>query len=603
VAALVAEMKSEPLVSVENLSKRFPGMDKPALDNISLNIHPGRMWGLVGPDGAGKTTLIRLINGLLLADSGDIRVAGLNSRTDAEAIHEFSGYMPQKFGLYEELSVQENLKLYAELRRVKGSVFDKKLATLLEFTSLKPFTRRLAGKLSGGMKQKLGLACALIGNPRLLLLDEPSVGVDPISRQELWKMVRQLLAEGMTVVWSTAYLDEAEKCDHILLLNEGKSLFDGPPDNILQQVQGRTFQVRGVASGERRALLLQALKNQAVIDGVIQGKNIRIVLKENTPKPQLDLKRHNADWHAVKPCFEDAFIDTLGGGPGGVSQLASQVSRKPRNDKPVIQAQGLSKRFGDFTAVKNNSFSIYRGEIFGLLGPNGAGKSTTFKMMCGLLQPTRGEAFVTGLNLKTATSAARNRIGYMAQKFSLYGNLNVKQNLKFFSGLYGLSGKPQKNRIDMMISIFDLGQHLKLNAGDLPLGFKQRLALACAVMHEPDVLFLDEPTSGVDPITRREFWLHINSLVEKGVTVMVTTHFMDEAEYCDRIALIYRGENIATGTPDDLKDRVGKTQVRENLVGETLVGEKRISAKNAHEPTLEEAFIELVKRSELKAAV
>jgi len=572
-------MTSEPLVSVKNLTKCFPGMEKPALDNISLKIHPGRMWGLVGPDGAGKTTLIRLINGLLHADSGDICVAGLNSQTEAEAIHEFTGYMPQKFGLYEELSVIENLKLYAELRQVTGRAFDNKLATLLEFTGLTPFTRRLAGKLSGGMKQKLGLACALIGEPRLLLLDEPSVGVDPISRQELWKMVRELLAGGMTVVWSTAYLDEAEKCDNILLLSEGKTLFDGPPEHILKQVQGRTFQIRGVASGDRRAVLLQALKNEAVVDGVIQGKNIRIVLKENAPKPQLELQSPDARWHAVKPWFEDAFIDTLGGGPGGVSQLARQMSRKPQNDQPVIQALGLSKRFGDFTAVKDNSFSIYRGEIFGLLGPNGAGKSTTFKMMCGLLQPTHGQAFVTGLNLKTATSVARSRIGYMAQKFSLYGNLNVMQNLKFFSGLYGLSGKQQKVRIDMMIAIFDLGDHLTLNAGELPLGFKQRLALACAVMHEPDVLFLDEPTSGVDPITRREFWLHINSLVEKGVTVMVTTHFMDEAEYCDRIALIYRGENIATGTPDELKDRVGK-----NL---------------DHEPTLEEAFIELVRSGEL----
>lgn len=576
-------MVSDSFIAVKNLTKSFAGIKKPALDNISLQIGAGQMWGLVGPDGAGKTTFLRLLNGLLLADSGEIRVSGLNSRTEAAGIHEFTGYMPQKFGLYEELSVLENLNLYAELRQVKGQTYDKKLATLLDFTNLKPFTRRLAGKLSGGMKQKLGLACALIGEPKLLLLDEPSVGVDPISRQELWKMVKELLSDGMTVVWSTAYLDEAQNCDNILLLNNGKALFAGPPENILKQVQGRTFQIRGVASDDRRGVLLKALKDNAVIDGVIQGKNIRIVLKDPAVKPRLDLHSLGANWHAVKPWFEDAFIDALGGGPGGDSQLARQVSRKPSNDRPVIEARGLSKNFGDFTAVKENSFSIYRGEIFGLLGPNGAGKSTTFKMMCGLLQPTRGQAFVTGLNLKTATSAARSRIGYMAQKFSLYGNLNVIQNLKFFSGIYGLSGARQKTSIDMMIAIFDLSSHLSLNAGDLPLGFKQRLALACAVMHEPDVLFLDEPTSGVDPITRREFWLHINSLVEKGVTVMVTTHFMDEAEYCDRIALIYRGENIATGTPDDLKNRIG----------DRSAGEHR-----NNEATLEEAFIELVRRSE-----
>jgi ABC-2 type transport system ATP-binding protein len=256
------------------------------------------------------------------------------------------------------------------------------------------------------------------------------------------------------------------------------------------------------------------------------------------------------------------------------------MKEKPQEDKPVIDVQGLTKRFGNFTAVHNNTFQIRRGEIFGLLGPNGAGKSTTFKMMCGLLQPTEGKAYVMGLDLKTATSQARSRIGYMAQKFSLYGNLNVVQNLQFFSGLYGLSGKMQKDKIDLMIEIFDFKTHLKVNAGTLPLGFKQRLALACAVMHQPDVLFLDEPTSGVDPITRREFWTHINAMVEKGVTVMVTTHFMDEAEYCDRIGLIYRGENIATGTPDDLKEQVQSDELKN--------------------PTLEDAFITLVKRSHIE---
>jgi ABC-2 type transport system ATP-binding protein len=251
---------------------------------------------------------------------------------------------------------------------------------------------------------------------------------------------------------------------------------------------------------------------------------------------------------------------------------------KPKKDTPVIEAKGLTKRFEDFTAVRNNSFTIQRGEIFGLLGPNGAGKSTTFKMLCGLLQPTEGSASVMGLNLQTATSEARSHVGYMAQKFSLYGHLNSLQNLKFFSGLYGLSGRERRNKIDMMIEVFELKRYLNQNAGDLPLGFKQRLALACAVMHEPDVLFLDEPTSGVDPITRREFWMHINGMVEKGVTVMVTTHFMDEAEYCDRIGLIYQGENIATGSPDNLKEKARSLTLPE--------------------PTLEDAFIELVRRSD-----
>jgi ABC-2 type transport system ATP-binding protein len=538
------------------------------------------MTGLVGPDGAGKTTLIRLITGLLHTDAGTITVAGFNSKTQAEEIHEIIGYMPQKFGLYDDLSIIENLRLYADLRHVVSREREEKFAQLLDFTDLNRFQSRLAGKLSGGMKQKLGLACALLGDPKLLLLDEPSVGVDPISRRELWKMVEALLEGGMGVVWSTAYLDEAEKCDTVILLTDGQKLHDGPPADLLQTVAGRTFQIRGVQQHNRRAVLMRTLRSDGVLDGVIQGKQVRVVMGKEQQKPSLDAVApgENAQWRAVKPWFEDAFIDTLGGGPGGRSLLAEHMAAKSGSQQPVIEAKGLTKRFGDFTAVQDNTFSIHRGEIFGLLGPNGAGKSTTFKMMCGLLQPSEGKALVTGLDLKTATSQARSRIGYMAQKFSLYGHLTALQNLRFFSGLYGLSGKTQREQVAMMIDIFDLKKHSKQNAGELPLGFKQRLALACAVMHQPDVLFLDEPTSGVDPITRREFWTHINGMVEKGVTVMVTTHFMDEAEYCDRIGLIYRGENIATGTPDDLKEHIRSDDIPY--------------------PTLEEAFITLVRRSD-----
>ena len=565
-----------PVVVIDKLSKSFEGMDKPALNRISAQIYPRRMTGLVGPDGAGKTTLIRHIVGLLRADAGRVLVDGFNAGTRAEDIHEVIGYMPQKFGLYEDLSVIENLRLYAELRHVDGREREAKFQRLLAFTDLERFQSRLAGNLSGGMKQKLGLACALIGDPKLLLLDEPSVGVDPISRRELWAMVQELLDGGMAILWSTAYLDEAEKCDAVILLNEGEKLHDGPPETLLEHVEGRTWQIRGVAEDRRRGLLMQMLQQDGVIDGVIQGRHIRIVTGKHHDRPPLT----RGEWHPVEPWFEDAFIDVLGGGPGGYSRLTEKMPERPAEERPVIDARGLTKRFGSFTAVKDNTFQIRRGEIFGLLGPNGAGKSTTFKMMCGLLQPTEGRAFVTGLDLKTATSAARSRIGYMAQKFSLYGSLSVLQNLRFFSGLYGLSGRRQRRQVELMIDIFDFGRYLKMSAGMLPLGFKQRLALACAVMHQPDVLFLDEPTSGVDPITRREFWLHINAMVEKGVTVMVTTHFMEEAEYCDRIALIYRGENIATGTPDDLK-----LQATE-------------SAGDLEAPTLEDAFIALVQHND-----
>lgn len=595
-----------PIATVTNLTKYFSGMSKPALRNVSVSVEPGHMTGLVGPDGAGKTTLMRHLVGLLRADEGQVLVAGYNAASEAAFIHELCGYMPQKFGLYEELSVYENLRLYAELRKVRGQRRAEKFATLLRFTDLEAFTERRVGKLSGGMKQKLGLACALIGEPRLLLLDEPSVGVDPISRRELWRMVRELVQGGMGVVWGTSYLDEAERCDSVLLLNEGEVLHNGPPQNLLQRVEGRVWQLSGVPENTRRKQLMLLLECPEVSDGVIQGHNIRLVLREGAARPVLaspDLADttgtpnttgtiSNEQWRLAAPCFEDAFIDILGGGRGGHSALAEKMSPKPDCATAVIDARGLTKRFGSFTAVSDNTFSVRRGEIFGLLGPNGAGKSTTFKMMCGLLQPTEGQAFVAGLSLKTATSQARSRIGYMAQKFSLYGQLNVLQNLKFFAGTYGLGGAEQREQVDLMIDIFNLKNYLNMNAEMLPLGFKQRLALACAVMHQPDVLFLDEPTSGVDPVTRREFWMHINAMVDKGVTVMVTTHFMDEAEYCDRIALIYQGRNIASGTPDALKDMARNQPMPASSPPD--LGQPNLALQDI---SLEDAFITLVKNS------
>lgn len=566
----------KPIIKIDHVSKIFDPSNPPALNQITAEIPKGEIIGLAGPDGAGKTTLIRLIAGLLLPTEGDITVAGYDTKTEQTEIANLISYMPQKFGLYEDLSVQQNLNLYADLKNLpeqdRQTTFDR----LLSFTQLGPFSTRLAGNLSGGMKQKLGLACSLISKPTLLLLDEPSVGVDPISRRELWKMVQELLGEGISIIWSTAYLDEAERCDRVLLLNEGKLLFYGPVSNLTRRVEGRTFKLTNIKQN-RRQLLEQVLKNKEVIDGVIQGSEIRLVLKEegvdrfNKEETVMD---KGIEIIPILPRFEDAFIDILGGGPGGRSLLAEKTLPIHEREGLAVDARNLTKKFGSFVAAGNISFQIKPGEIFGLLGPNGAGKTTTFKMLCGLLQPTAGEAYVEGVNLQTAPSEARSHIGYMAQKFSLYGDLSVWQNLNFFAGIYNLCGAAKKNAIEQVIEIFNFQQYLDQSAGGLPLGYKQRLALACAVMHRPEVLFLDEPTSGVDPITRREFWNHINGLVEKGVTVMVTTHFMDEAEYCDRIALVYRSKIITIGSPDELKAQA-KTQ------------------NNPH-PTLEDAFIHLI---------
>jgi len=566
------------VVTLQELTKEFPGNGHPALAALTAQINAGVITGLVGPDGAGKTTLMRLIAGLLTPTSGKIEVDGRDPIRDATELQDFIGYMPQRFGLYEDLTVGENLGLYADLRGVLGKEREETFERLLKFTDLAQFTGRLAGKLSGGMKQKLGLACALLGHPKLLLLDEPGVGVDPISRRELWRMVQDLIEQGIAVMWSTAYLDEAELCGEVLLLNEGKLLFAGEPSELTGRVKERSLQVRNI-SGNRRQLLARALKRQEIMDGVIQGRNVRLLLQEDAKAPSAEELSAGADAEVapVKPRFEDAFIDILGGGPGGDSALAASLDKMAGHGETVIQAEHLTKKFGDFAATDDVTFKVARGEIFGLLGPNGAGKSTTFKMMCGLLKPTSGTAHVMGIDLKRSASDARQHLGYMAQKFSLYGNLTVGQNLDFFSGVYGLKGKKRQEMVSEMVEIFSLKSYNDSTADTLPLGFKQRLALACAVMHRPDILFLDEPTSGVDPVTRREFWTHINGVVEKGVTVLVTTHFMDEAEYCDRMALVFRGRLIAVGTPDDLKESAATDE--------------------QPDPTMEDAFIELIRRN------
>ncbi|MDE2303279.1 MAG: ABC transporter ATP-binding protein [Sphingomonadales bacterium] len=570
-----------PLAEARGIAKRFRGAHAPALADVAIRIAPGAVTGLVGPDGAGKTTLIRILCGLLRADAGELCVLGGAPAAARAAI----GYMPQRFGLYEDLTVAENLDLYAALRMLPRAEREDTYRRLLAFTDLAGFRTRRAGQLSGGMKQKLGLACALVSTPRLLLLDEPGVGVDPISRRELWAMVTALTAQGIGVLWSTAYLDEAEKCDRVCLLDRGRVLHDGPPAELTRRVAGRVVGLAGLGGQAMRGAMRRARDADGVVDATIAAGSLRLLLREGAvaQSPGALGLGTRAGFEPVAARFEDAYVERLGGGARGDSALAASYRTIPESDRPAIAAAGLTKRYGDFTAARDMAFTIARGEIFGLIGPNGAGKSTTFRMLCGLTAASAGSGTVAGHDLRRAAAQARASLGYMAQKFSLYGDLSVAQNLAFFAGAYGLDRRAARRAIGEMIEIFEFAPVLGQNAGLLPLGFKQRLALACAVMHQPPVLFLDEPTSGVDPLMRREFWSHINGLVEKGVAVLVTTHFMEEAEYCDRVSLIYRAEQIASGAPAELKATAAA------LSGRASAG-------------MEEAFVLLIEDSDRRRA-
>lgn len=560
-------MSNHYVVIAQDLVRLFPGATKTAaevraVDNLTMNIRAGELTALVGPDGAGKTTFQRLIAGLYAPSSGSLTVLGTDVSIDPQAVQNRISYMPQRFGLYEDLSVQENLDLYADLHGVDQQTRKERFDKLLSITDLTRFTSRPAGKLSGGMKQKLGLACTLVRSPDLLLLDEPSVGVDPLSRRDLWKIIEQLVQdEKLSVIISTAYMDEAERCAQVYVMYQGKILAQGTPDALRSKAEGLTWQAIPTIGMRARSLQASLLENrQQIIDAVPKGDAVRFISQsgsDDTLARKIHATRREAE-------LEDGFMVLLHQAQHQDKKTVSQpvkadmVSRQDNSGdegKPVIVVRDLVRQFGDFTAVASTSFDVNRGEIFGLLGPNGAGKTTTFRMLCGLLPATSGHLEVAGMNLRTARAKARARIGYVSQKFALYGNLSVRENLTFFGGAYGLSGKHLTQQIETSLAQFDLDPNAI--SGELPGGFKQRLSMAAALLHEPEIVFLDEPTSGIDPLARRAFWYTIGELANKGITVIVTTHFMEEAEYCDRIAIQDAGKMLALGTPREVRQQAG----------------------------------------------
>ena len=562
------------LLDVKNLYKTFKGEKEPSLYDISFSLKNGQRTALIGPDGSGKTTLLRLLAGLIPPDNvknDPILIEGFSPCKNLGEIKKIIGYMPQKFGLYEDLTVIENLELYAGLKNIKGNEKEKSFSELLKFSGLSNFKNRLTGALSGGMKQKLGLSCVLLSKPSLLLLDEPSVGVDPVSRRELIKITDKLSVENnISIIWATSYLDEAKFFENILLLENGKRIYEGTPDNAKRAMEGLTFYTK--ENYEIRNYLFDIIKyEKGIVDATIEGDKIRVIFEDKNA-----IKNFHHPLIKTESTFEDFVMSAIETKKPFLLENSKKIEQIAPNNI-AIEAVDLCKKYGSFTAANNINFKIKQGEIFGLLGPNGAGKSTTFKMLTGLIKPTKGSSKIMGVDINENPIEAKKNFGYMAQKFSLFGNLSVKQNIEFFMGVYGV-----KKKINEIIKGYNIEKYLEYSADNLPLGYKQRLSLLCATISNPPVLFLDEPTSGVDPNSRREFWMRINNFVKNNSTVLVTTHFMDEAQFCDNVALVYKGEILVKGTPDELKN-MAKTKTNNN-------------------PTMEDAFIFLIKEANKKAA-
>ncbi|MFT5730860.1 MAG: ABC-2 type transport system ATP-binding protein [Desulforhopalus sp.] len=548
-----------PAIIADRLTKTFGQLT--AVDELQLEVFAGEIFGLVGPDGAGKSTSLRMLATIMDPDSGTATMAGFDTLSQSAAVKDHLAYMSQKFGLYPDLTVAENINFYADLYGMSRKGRQKRVGELLDFSNMRPFLHRRAGNLSGGMKQKLQLVCALIHTPKILLLDEPTNGVDPVSRRDFWRILGKLREDDVAVLVTTAYLDEAERCDRVGLIDQGQLLAVGTPTEIKTLMDGRILAIRSDHAREIVSLLQTQTFSRSVN---LFGDTIHLVcdhIRETEQQVTRLLAENNVDFQQIReiqPSLEDVFVSLLGGKNKEITTVDSHTTFAPAHgekDSPAVEVDLLTRHFGTFTAVAGVTFRVKKGEIFGFLGPNGAGKSTTIRMLCGLLEPSSGSGWVGGYDIRTQAEQIKVNIGYMSQKFSLYDDLTVEENIDFYGGIYGLRGKRLEERKMWALTMADLTEHRKSLTRILSGGWKQRLALACAILHEPAIIFLDEPTSGVDPISRRRFWDLIYSMAEQGITVFVTTHYMEEAEYCDRIALIYNGKMIASGSPMELKTR------------------------------------------------
>jgi ABC-2 type transport system ATP-binding protein len=550
---------AEPLVRVTDFHKHYKKHE--AVRGVNFDIRRGDLYGLIGPDAAGKSSVMKAIAGVLSYEKGCVEVFGkpIQSEQDAEGIKGRIGFLPQGLGqnLYPDLSIEENIDFFARLRLVSEHDLLLRKRRLLAMTRLEPFRHRSMKDLSGGMKQKLGLVCTLIHEPEFIILDEPTTGVDPVSRRDFWTIMSELVQErGLTALVSTSYMDEAARFHRLSLMFQGRLLASGSPWDIHALTPGTLVTVQA----EPQVEALSKLKGSfSQVDGM--GAALRVFVDNEGAEVALSMVKDTLQRVAVKnlwakaPDLEDAFVALLRRQPVDREPdpfPVTRFSRSSRNDGVAIEARGLIRQFGEFRAVDQVSFQIKEGEIFGLLGSNGAGKTTVIKMLTGILQPTGGEGWVAGVKMRHAAGALKERIGYVSQAFSLYLDLTVVENIRLFAGVYGLGSRETKTRLDWIVKMANLAGFEETSAGQLPMGVRQRLALGCALVHRPQVLFLDEPTSGVDPIGRRRFWeilLHLSR--EEGVALLVTTHYLSE-----RLALMYGGRIVSEGSPSGLKQEV-----------------------------------------------
>jgi drug efflux transport system ATP-binding protein len=535
------------------LTKRYGALE--AVRGIDLDVKTGEIFGLIGPDGAGKTSTFHILGGVMAATSGTAELLGRPAR-EARA---YVGYLTQAFSLYQDLSVAENLHYVGELRRVPARDIDARGLRYLTMFGMERFTGRLAGRLSGGMKQKLALACALVAEPRILLLDEPTTGVDPVSRREFWDALAQLSSHGITILLATPYLDEAERCHRVALVYEGRVHRTGTPAELrqglgLQRLELRAADLRGAAAAlDKRAGIADVQRFGDRLDVLVPDVQAgERAVREALPGAVESVR-------VAPPTLENTFVAILRGLAADTTVPAFPDARPhaPQGDAIAIGARGLRKRFGAFDAVKGIDLEVRYGEVYGLLGANGAGKTTTIKMLCGLLEPTGGEARLAGEAGELRSEHVRQQVGYMSQKFSLYDDLTISENLDFFAGVYRVAPERRAALKQWVLEFAGLQGRGAQLTGSLPGGWKQRVAFGAAIMHEPRVLFLDEPTSGVDPIARRAFWAMINQLADQGTAILVTTHYLEEAEQCNRLGFMVAGDLVAEGTPSGVKAAQG----------------------------------------------